>query len=158
MATVTGTLTVNAAFLREIKEDNLRLRELLEEVERLVQSSEDDTSCFRRLAEALSELRDQLALHFSLEEAYGYFEDAVEVAPNLSERASELRSQHSTLFLDACRLAEMAEQRLYGEKGGDILQKIALSYAQFQQALRQHESREGDLIMEAFESDTGVGD
>ncbi len=157
MAITTGTLTVNAAFLREIKEDNLRLRELLEVVQQCVHLA-NDRQRVRALAETLSELRDQLALHFSLEEAYGYFEDAVEVAPNLSERASELRSEHGSLFLEVCRLVETAEQLLYGEINGVAAPALAQQFDRFWQTLRQHEKREGDLIMEAFESDMGVGD
>ncbi|MBW3596714.1 MAG: hemerythrin domain-containing protein [Planctomycetes bacterium] len=157
MAVVTGTLSVNAAFLREIKEDNRRLHELWDETERLLASSPQEPSP-RQVAEALGTLRDQLALHFSLEEAYGYFEDALDVAPRLSERAEELRSQHGALFLELCGIVERAEQWLYHETARDVLPAISRRYRRFLHALKEHETRETAMIMEALNDDVGVGD
>jgi hypothetical protein len=157
MNVATRTLGVNAAFLREIKEDNQRLHEMLDEISELVTAASTHETTPRRLAETLSAARDQLALHFSLEEAYGYFEDAVDAAPQLSGRAEELRAQHGPLFLSLCQIVDEAEQWLYGESRR-TLAGIAREFGIFRQDFRQHESREADLILEAFDSDVGVGD
>src|SRR5262245_61954266 len=91
--TTTGTVTVNAAFLQEIKEVNQELWSLLADLRHRCQRPIAPGHC-RLLIDKLCQLRDQLALHFSLEEAYGYFEDPVEVAPQLSRQAEMLRSEH----------------------------------------------------------------
>jgi hypothetical protein len=150
-------LTVNAAFLKEIKDDNRRVHELLDEAGGVIAAAPLENSS-RRLVECLTELRDQLALHFSLEEAYGYFEDALDVAPRLSERAAELRSQHSEMFVAVCRAVEDAEQWLYHEAKGDVLPRVAQQFENFRREFREHEEREAELILDAWSSDVGVGD
>ena len=78
MAVLTGTLTINAAFLAEIKEDDLRLRELLNAAAHDATDSASGRINARERVELYQALRDQLALHFTLEDAYGYFHDAIE--------------------------------------------------------------------------------
>lgn len=158
MAAVTGTLSVNAAFLREIKEDNRRLHELWDEAAALLGAGPPHSPSPRKVAETLGALRDQLALHFALEEAYGYFEDAIDVAPRLSERAEELRSQHGALFVELCGIVDRAEQWLYQETARDAAPAIAGRFGRFLRELKEHESRENALIMEALNDDVGVGD
>jgi hypothetical protein len=157
MAVASGLLTVNAAFLREIKDDNRRVHELLESAGALLAAAPHESTP-RSVVEGLAALRDQLALHFSLEEAYGYFEDAIDVAPQLSEKADELRSQHAGLFVAACQLVEAAERWLYHESRGDAFRRVAEQFARFQQEFREHESGEAELILEAWSCDVGVGD
>jgi len=63
------------------------------------------TGMCRHLVDWLSELRDQLALHFALEEAYGYFDEPLHVAPQLAEKANtcEWSTRSSTPNFGACR-------------------------------------------------------
>src|SRR5687768_9654604 len=103
--TSTGTVTVNAAFLEEIKEVNQELWQLLGDLRHRCQRPVAPGHC-RLLIDKLCQLRDQLALHFALEEAYGYFENPVEVAPQLSRAAGRLLEEHKTLYLDFCDIAE----------------------------------------------------
>jgi hypothetical protein len=158
MNVATGSLTINAAFLREIKEDNRRVHELLAEVEEWFASHAGGEYSPRRLVDLMNQLRDQLALHFSLEEAYGYFEDAIDAAPQLSEKAVELRAQHEALFVRFCQIVNDAERWLYHETARDVRRALTRQFEKFCQEFRRHESREADLILEAFESDVGVGD
>jgi hypothetical protein len=61
----------------------------------------------RRLVNLLEALCDQSALHFSLEEAYGYFEDANHVAPQLGEQAETLTRHEAAeceLMLESAHL------------------------------------------------------
>src|SRR5687767_2315396 len=101
--TATSTVTVNAAFLQEIKEVNQELWQLLAELHHRCIRPISPGQC-KTLIDRLSELRDNLALHFALEEAYGYFEDPVHVAPQLSNRVEALRAEHKTLYCEFCRL------------------------------------------------------
>lgn len=158
MAIVTMTVTINAAFLREIKDDNRRLGELLDELRGRCSATEHQAVDPGSLASLLAQLRDQLALHFSLEEAYGYFEDPVAVAPRLCRRAKSLRDQHQTLFMQICEMVEYAERWQYHEIRQQALERIAIRFLTFEQQLREHESLENDLIQQAYSDDIGVGD
>ena len=156
-STAVASVTINAAFLQEIKEVNAALWELLAEArEACPRASAKDGQ--RQLVGLLGRLRDQLAMHFALEEAFGYFEDPVEVAPHLSQRANELRAQHGRLYVLIRDLAEHAEQALYGEDHSDSPKQIATLFNAFHAELQEHESCENELILEAFNDDIGVAD
>ncbi len=158
MAIALRTVSINPAFLREIKEDHHELRQLMHHSSAMLDRSGPEEIEYARLVEMFSKLRDQLAMHFSLEEAYGYFEDAISVAPHLSRRADNLRGQHFDLFADLCRLVEGAEQLLYHEQPKTLLARLAGDYRRFLVRFREHESQECDLILEAFNDDIGTGD
>ena len=160
MATVgSRTVAVNAAFLQEIKLDNTALRGLLEALRRLTSHGWTKTAQATRFTMFLGELRDQLALHFALEEAYGYFEDAVAQAPRLCERALSLREQHAELFTELCELVEEAETAtaahlpLYRWAN-----RLIVAFRRFDRRLKDHERAENALILAAFDDDLGVGD
>jgi hypothetical protein len=157
MALATHTVGINAAFLQEIKDDHHELRQLMHHTAAMFARSPGETE-LDRLADLLTRLRDQLAMHFSLEEAYGYFEDAISLAPRLCRRAENLRAEHSTLYSDLCNLAERAEQLPRNEDASSFLEDLTGHYHDFSTRLAEHESRETDLIHEAFHDDIGCGD
>jgi predicted ATPase len=155
-APTSKTITINAAFLQEIKEDHRELREVLVRVkEHLTQNSL--ASSTRPLLEMLHSLRDRLAMHFALEEAYGYYEDAISVAPQLSSRAEQLRGEHTHLFLQVQQLVEDAEQVLYHETNPKQLNGMPAKFGEFMAQFETHEHRECALIHEAYERDLGTG-
>lgn len=157
VVTSTGTVTVNAAFLQEIKQVNQELWDLLREMRHRCQRPIAPGHC-RLLIDRLCQLRDQLALHFSLEEAYGYFDDPLDVAPQLSRQAEHLRAEHKELYLDLCDLVERAERMFYDELYAALALWIGPQFLDFDARLRSHEERENDLIYEAYDGDIGVGD
>jgi len=160
MATVTRTLTVNAAFLQEIKEDNRQLQDLFQHTLALLNSPRSKRIQPRRIVRYFCWLRDQLALHFSLEDAYGYFEDAIEEAPRLSDEAEHLHAQHDDLFHEICELVEDAEQLMYHERPCGYRQQteLAVRFYRFHARFQEHETRENQLVLDAFDQDIGVGD
>jgi len=158
MVTAQRTLTINAAFLLEIKEDNRELRQLLDDCASLLSRPHRAGVELRRVAQLLGKLRDQLAMHFSLEEAYGYFDDAIDVAPRLSRQAGALRSQHPRLFVALCDLVEEAEQLLYHERPPLELDDLASGFARFHRELQDHEAQEDALIVKVFNEEIGGGD
>jgi hypothetical protein len=157
VAILTGTVTVNAAFLQEIKEVNQELWTLLADLRHRSQRPIAPGQC-RLLIDKLCQLRDQLALHFSLEEAYGYFEDPVDVAPRLSRAADKLRSEHKGLYLDFCQLVDRAERMFYDEQHAALALWLGPEFLEFDELLRSHEERESELIFQAYDDDIGVGD
>jgi hypothetical protein len=150
-------LTLNVAFLADIKQDSVRPRELVELIQaRLGDAHHVD---FRKLAEELESLRDELETHFALEEFYGYFESAAISHPGINARATWLRSQHETIFLDLCELVDLAEGLCYGEHRPErALEAIRAGFHSFVQQFNRHEEEEGELMMRMCTEDFGVGD
>lgn len=157
VTTLTSTVTVNAAFLQEIKEVNQELWHLLAELRHRCQRPIASGMC-RQIVDKLCELRDQLALHFALEEAYGYFDDPVDVAPQLCRRADALRSEHKGLYSDLSALVDRAERLFYDDQHAALALWVGPHFLEFDARLRKHEERENDLIFEAYDADIGVGD
>lgn len=157
VTTATATLTVNAAFLEEIKEVHQELWQLLGDLRHRMSRPIAPQNC-RHLLDKFELLRDQLALHFALEEAYGYFEDPVQVAPRLSEQAESLRSQHQTLYAEFCDLLEEAEHKFYRQQEAELALWIGDQFLAFDERLRLHERAERELIFEAYDCDLGCGD
>ena len=158
MTIVITTVSVNAAFLQEIKEDNRELKHLLAQTAETILHPPTKGSSTRPLTELILQLRDQLALHFSLEEAFGYLDDAIAVAPRLCELAETLRSEHTLLFAAICDLAEHAEQLLHHERAAHNVKYILLELSSFYRAFQIHETNENDLILQSLYDDIGVGD
>jgi hypothetical protein len=158
MTTLTRTVALNAAFLREIKEDNQRLRQLQAQLRDVFRRSRLLGISRNNLLDLLEEYRDQLATHFALEEAFGYFDDPADAAPQLSEELDGLRGQHSDLFREVCRIVDRAIDVLGGH--GSLLgfREIARWFREYDQRFGQHEARENELILQAFNDDIGVGD
>ena len=68
MAIATQTLTVNAAFLREIKDDNRQLDDLLAALRELTSCGASVRACGQRFVQLLAQLHKQLFFRFALEE------------------------------------------------------------------------------------------
>ena len=157
-AVLTRTLTVNAAFLAEIKEDNFRLRELLSEGADDAAHGNLGRITVRERVELYFAIRDQLGLHFALEDAYGYFHDAIEEQPWLAKNAKKLQSQHDILFRQLCVVVDAAECILYREYNAICVKELLEAFMEFYARLAEHEHAENELILAAFDDDIGVGD
>ena len=153
-ATVSHTVTVNPAFLQEIKEVNEELWQLLGNLRSCFQRPISPSHC-RQLVEKLATLRDQLALHFALEEAFGYFEDPAYVPISVGDSAEKLRQEHRTLYVWLSNLVERGEQMAYELHYTELALWLGPQFEKFDAALRDHESRENELIMDALEVDLG---
>lgn len=161
MAIRTGVVAINAAFMQELKEDNRDLHALLDRVTELTESRpvyRMRRQDLRNLVQVLEQLKDRLAMHFSLEEAYGYFDDAISVAPRLSERAELLRSQHEPLFVEICEIVDSAEPLLYRVATSREIGQLCFAFRSFRQRLEMHEGHETELVLSAFDDDIGCGD
>lgn len=156
------TVTVNAAFLREIKEDHEELRSQLADLHHRFQRPIETDEC-RPVIDRLYPLLDALAMHFSLEEAYGYFDDPLEVASQFSEKAGRLRNEHRDLYVALLELIEWCERLYHGTREQRIClwliqEELGPRFLSFERRLRRHEIDETALICEAYATDIGVGD
>jgi hemerythrin HHE cation binding domain-containing protein len=158
MLTAQGTLTINAAFLQEIKEENRELQQVLEDCAKAIGGDGAASREPKPVVDLLARLRDQLAMHFALEEAYGYFDDAIQVTPQFTDRALKLRGQHGDLFLQLGAIVEQAEQMLYEEQVEPQLAGVARDFHRFRSRFQEHEARETDLIVEMVNQEIGCGD
>ncbi|TWU06246.1 hemerythrin domain-containing protein [Stieleria varia] len=154
--TATRQVTVNAAFLREIKDDNIQLKALWDKISGMISHQEMAANHWPELMTLFNELRDQLAIHFSLEEAYGYFDDAINIAPRLSLTAETLRGQHSVLFGQIRDLADKIAE--VDSEVPEHRERLIRRFHQFQTAFQSHEESELKLILESLDDDIGVGD
>ncbi|NNE00371.1 MAG: hemerythrin domain-containing protein [Pirellulaceae bacterium] len=155
-AVTTRQLTVNAAFLQEIKDDNQQLKQLWDKVTPMAERPETALNHWPELVELFAELRDQLALHFSLEEAYGYFDEAVDIAPQLTSLAECLRGEHAVLFSQIRDLADAATEANSEREEG--LVPCIKAFKKFKKQFQSHEESELKLILQAMDDDIGGGD
>ena len=158
ISTSTKTVTVNAAYFEEVKEANHELKESLHQVRLLIRQPLNVRNGFRCFVQLLDRLRDHLAMHFALEEAFGYFDDPVFVMPELSQLAETLRAEHGHLYIEICRISHDAECRLYGHVRLEYVKRLLLRLNAFCDQLAGHEARENELIFSAYMDDVGVGD
>jgi hypothetical protein len=158
MALVTRTVSINAAFLQEIKDDHHELRQLLHHAAAMLNRPSWMPAEIDQLYDLFEKLRDQLAMHFALEEAYGYFEDAVTVAPHLCRRAERLRAQHDELYSELCGLADRVEAIIYDKTSEPAIGELAADFGRFCQRLQRHELEEREMILAALDDDLGAGD
>ena len=158
IANTTSTVTVNAAFLKEIKDVNQDLWHIVAELREVTRNPYLVRSRRYQFVGMLEDLRDHLALHFALEEAYGYFDEPLKVDPRLSSRAKFLRSQQRELYLVACDLIDHAMQLHDGHNVRALARRLVAEYADFDTRLRRHEQAENELIQQEWDEDIGVGD
>lgn len=150
---------VDEQLRKDVKDDHVHLRELLELVHDQLQLRSADVSLLS-IASALDQLRDQLALHFTLKESFGYLNDTLEIAPRLCRQAEQLRREQFLLFLEICELADAAENLVdfNGATKAPQIASLSARYETFATELRSHDGRERDLIYQALCDDIGVGD
>jgi hypothetical protein len=149
-------VTINVAFLQEIKQDS-EFRQTLTEVHARINAPEPVPP--RTASELLGDLRDQLETYFALEEFYGYFKNSAESNPTVSQAASSLRQDHERLFLQFSDLVECSEQIVYRECSKEVtVKQLAEKLDEFCHALAKHEHDEMELMMRMCNEDIGVGD
>lgn len=154
----TRTVTINAAFLQEIKDVHQELWQLLGECRQFVRRPVSMSRQCAEFVEMLQELRDKVALHFALEDAYGYFEDPLDVPPRFAQRALDLRDEHGTLYVEISELADEGAQLLHERKLAELTTTLVNRFDEFCARFEAHESAEIDLIQSTFVVDIGEGD
>ncbi len=142
-------VTVNAAFMREIKEASEELWQLLGEMTYLSAHPLSIRLHPQRSVELLQQLQDQLGLYFTLEEYYGYFEGPRFVDHHLSKRASALRAEHETMYREICAIVDRAERLLDQRRWAALTDHFAVCVAAFYEQLIAHEADEQNLLMGA---------
>jgi hypothetical protein len=154
IATSTRTLVVNPAFLQEIKDSNPDLWAATAQLAEIIGDAnwnDQPSRLLHRLTRLLDDLRDQLALQFSLEESYGYIEVPWASSRVSAEMASRAQAQHRTLYLSLSDLAEQAEELQYRGVEPHRLHALIDDCRSYHADLREHESLEMELIRRSLD-------
>jgi hemerythrin len=128
-------------------EDHRRLRELLELIR--VTLARRDRSV-HRLADLLSDLMDDLRVHFDHEENGGYLQEALALAPQYATRASRLVNEHGE-FLLMVREMQHATAK-------DEWDALRAQFYDFSHRFGAHEADENRLVQDAMLRDIEAED
>ncbi len=151
-------LTLNVAFLQEIKQDVEQPAAIIETL-RLQLATKGTKVPLAELVSLLEHLRDELETYFALEEFYGYFQAAQLIHPHVSNCAHQLQSQHEAIYMEVCHLVELAHRVLYREvSSARVLPTIVEGFQTFVQRFQAHEQQESELMMRLCNDEIGVGD
>lgn len=142
-------VSINAAFLKEIKDDNLKLYSLLENLRTFWLVDDPLILNPEWFSVLVGDLRDQLAMHFALEETFGYLDFAVNIDAVITSESERLKKQHVDLYLDIVSIAERVQDALYPNLDEKVYQDQVNRFNDFYQAFQSHEAAEFDLIMSA---------
>ena len=145
LASSAKTIAVNAAFLQEVKDSNLQLWDLFHRLRMLTKVQRPTGEMVHDFVALLGELRDCIALEFSLEETYGYVENAM-LGARVGSEANEAKLQHRELYLQIRDLCECVEEAEYT---GTIVRDLAAffnAFDTFDTEFRAHEELEARLI------------
>jgi hemerythrin len=126
---------------RELKELLCRIDCMLTE-----QSASVDAA-----AALLGQLGDRLVKHFALEEADGYFAEALTHSPQLIARANDLLAQHP-------KMTHLVRELTAAEPGADWWQQTRERFQAFTRELLKHERSEDQLLQEAYARDIAATD
>jgi hypothetical protein len=140
----------------ELREDQHHLHELTLAIDELLSHPRIAENHWNDVQSLWGELRDQLSLHFALEEAEGYLNISRSANPECVCTAEYLKLQHAELFGEICAVAEAA-----CDVESNHQRRVAATiarYRRFRSALDAHEEAEWNLIEEAWGKDLGVGD
>lgn len=140
---------INAAFLQEIKDDNLRLYSLMENLRTFWLVSDPLILNPEWFSTLVDDLRDQLAIHFALEETFGYLDLAVDVDAFISSESARLKKQHVDLYLEIVSISEHVQDALYPELNERIYLDQVNRFNKFYKTFQTHEAAEFVLIMSA---------
>lgn len=137
---------------QRMRREHDELRSLLGRVTRCISEQGDPEIGIREL---LAELTGHVQQHFVDEETDGLFERIVSQAPWLAERADDLRTEHRQLLTVLTEVNDSLDLELPDDERWSRLDS---QFHRFSQQLMQHESKENDLLLEAYEQDIGSKD
>ncbi len=136
--------------MQEVKESNVELWDVIHELRHLVEGATSSAANAKRLVSLLSQLRDQLAFAFSLEEAYGFIEGCRGIAPRIAQRAQLAKQQHRELYLRIHELCETAEEAQYRGVADREFNELLAATVDFDAQFRAHEQLESELMTEGL--------
>ena len=147
----TSLMSVNPAFLQEIKDSNLDYFESIRRIRHICHSSDDPPEACRTLVKALDHLRDVVALQFSLEESYGYMivgdlRDFGTTETPITRQSAACHCEHRNLYIQLSELAELAQELQYRGVEQSTFIDLCSQVSYYADQLMNHERGEAELI------------
>lgn len=158
LAASTTSLAVNAAFMWEIKSVNEELWMIVDRLLLFCRRPHLISRRAHRLVDLLEQFQDLVAMQFTLEEAYGYFDDPAVVEPQVSATALTLRQEHVTLYQQLMKIVDKAQDAYFECDEMRLVYKLPTQLLAFIEQFRAHDRRECELTLSAMNDEIGVGD
>lgn len=139
-------VTINAAFLQEVKEANSQLWETQYSLRTIAQQKSVSEPEIHAWVAKLTDFRRQLSTEFALEETYGYISSAQHQHIKVGVDPSVTLKQHRELYLQLLEVCERVEESQYV---GTILRDFRIHVACFQEfdaGMSEHERLESQMI------------
>ena len=151
-------ISLNSAFILEIKQDSVEFRQLIHQILGEIRLSTDASSAayVRYLHDRISHLRDEIETYFALEEFYGGFHESS--GRDMHQQVRKLKQQHVELFLQLDQVVELIEQLVYQETSEFSLSLVAEQFNQFYRDWQSHEEFEMEIVMQSCNEVLGTGD
>jgi hypothetical protein len=151
--------TLDAVLCEDLEREQRELDELVGKVRKLFhQEHAAATACANRLIDVLDELREHLGMLFALKERGGYLDEAIVLAPQLETVAASLKQQHHALFIGLGCLIDQCENDLERHRWRDVWKLDEMTFENFCDQFRAHQTCEAELVQRAVSDDVGVGD
>jgi iron-sulfur cluster repair protein YtfE (RIC family) len=146
-----ATQTMTHAAYEQMRAEHTEICELVTTLYRVLAERHEPAP---RVLHLLESLLERTTGHFQDEESYGLFEDLVRRTPQRAATIRELRAEHAVLL---ARLKQL-RQHVQGELGPDDWQQLEQGFREFANVLCHHETRENELLIDAYEQDLGDQD
>lgn len=136
----------------QIMDEHVHLRHLLDEFGELLAARRATGAA---VAAIFEQLQRAILAHFEHEEEGGYFAQALDAAPRLSERAAQLLAEHLEMAAELVALRNHARQAGSSWQWWEELNEM---FNGFVQGFEKHEAEENTLLHEAYNVDIGAED
>ncbi|HUY33527.1 MAG TPA: hemerythrin domain-containing protein [Pirellulales bacterium] len=142
------------AFISAFGTEHHELRQLVQAIRAVVRDERPwSHEAVAEVVELLASLETHLHHHFAQEEAGGYLEEVLSLAPRFSDEVAELLRQHPQM-LDKTRLVYKTAGRAVHESSA--WPQLKRELRELIEALIAHESEENKIVQQAF--NTGLED
>ena len=145
-----------AAELETIRRRRAELREAFDLLERALAMAATG-AWHDTVAQAVTRIRGDLAVHVTATEGPDGLHDAVRVAaPHLTHAVTSLVADHTVLAAELAALSTLLDQR--SDPGPQEVTEIRELATRFLAHLARHRQRTADIVYDAFQTDLGGGD
>ena len=143
---------IDHALYEQMRREHAELRELLAGMHRTLAERREAAA---NVAHMLSLMCDHLETHFREEEVTGFFDALVAKAPHFADQTDILRGQHTQMVAQSRALITLAAR---GDGSAAWWQELEDEFHKFSKELMHHESKEVELLQEAYDVDIGSQD
>jgi iron-sulfur cluster repair protein YtfE (RIC family) len=133
----------------KIRREHDHLRELLGKIHQALSTRAETVD---EISGMMTSLQEHLREHFHEEEDGGFFKEIVSQAPRMSDRADAIENEHVDLSTAVDELVSVAS------KESELCKTMEAGFHDFSKALMHHETKENELLLDAYEEDIGSAD